>query len=189
MAAHGGLRVTDMGPGKAWAARPLIVSSDYLAEFERHVLLGFSGISRLSGDYARKNISNILAGNTDRELSEIRGLADEGIDAFEAAADYQDIGMLLRKGWQLKRRLAEGVSSDWMDTLYASALKAGAFGGKLMGAGGGGFFFFVAPPERHEAIKRVLSAIRVWVPFRIDRSGSQVVFFNDDQPVLEHAEL
>ena len=71
-----------------------------------------------------------------------------------------------------------GISSDWMDQLYQAALTAGAYGGKLMGAGGGGFFFFLAPPDRHQAVKEALPQVRVWVPFEIDFSGSRVIFFN-----------
>ena len=68
-----------------------------------------------------------------------------------------------------------------MDDLYTTALKIGAFGGKLMGVGGGGFFFFIAPPEKHNKIKKSLSKIiKVWVPFKIDYSGSKVIFYHND---------
>ena len=179
MAAHGGLRVTDMGPGKAWDARPVVVPPDYLLEFERHVLLGYSGISRFSGDHSKKKVANIRAGKTNHELEEISALADEAIGCFESTADFQCLGTLLNRGWQLKRRLADGVSTEWMDALYSSAVNSGAFGGKFMGAGGGGFFFFLAPPERHQAIKESLPNVRVWAPFKIERRGSQVLFFNE----------
>jgi len=85
---------------------------------------------------------------------------------------------LLDRSWQFKRRLAAGVSADWMDELYATALRHGAFGGKLMGAGGGGFFFFLAPPNKHEQIQQALPQIKVWVPFKVDQAGSQVIFYN-----------
>ena len=139
----------------------------------------FSGISRFSGDHSKKNVANIRAGKTDHELVEISALADEAIGCFESMRDFQFLGSLLNKGWQLKRRLADSVSSDWMDSLYSTAISAGAFGGKLMGAGGGGFFFFLATPERHDAIKQSLAAVRVWVPFKVERRGSQVLFFNE----------
>ena len=63
-----------------------------------------------------------------------------------------------------------------MDDLYSTALRYGAFGGKLMGAGGGGFFFFLAPPNKHEQIHNGLSKIKVWVPFKFDHTGSKVIF-------------
>ena len=103
-------------------------------------------------------------------------MAEKAITAFSSNADFKVIGGLLHEGWQLKRRLAERASADWMDDLYSKAIDAGAFGGKLMGAGGGGFFYFLAPPYRHEAIKKSLSNVKVWVPFNIATSGSQVVF-------------
>ena len=67
-----------------------------------------------------------------------------------------------------------------MDDLYQTAIRNGAYGGKLMGAGGGGFFFFLAPPEKHEQIRNSLSKIKVWVPFKIDNTGSQVIFYNEN---------
>ena len=93
---------------------------------------------------------------------------------------FDEIGRLLDKSWHLKRRLADGVSTDWMDDLYQTALRNGAFGGKLMGAGGGGFFFFLAPPNKHQQIRDALSQIKVWVPFKIDNTGSQVIFYNEN---------
>jgi D-glycero-alpha-D-manno-heptose-7-phosphate kinase len=179
MAAHGGLRVTDMGPGKAWDARPVVVPPEYLQTFESHVLLGYSGISRFSGDHSTKKVANIRSGKTNHELEEISALADQAIEAFETTCDFDCLGGLLNTSWQLKRRLADGVSSEWMDALYSTAISAGAFGGKFMGAGGGGFFFFLAPPERHQAIKDALPNVRVWVPFNVERRGSQVLFFNE----------
>ena len=82
------------------------------------------------------------------------------------------------QSWHLKRRLADGISTDWMNDLYQTTLRNGAFGGKLMGAGGGGFFFFLAPPNKHLQIRDALSQIKVWVPFKIDYTGSQVIFYN-----------
>ena len=65
-----------------------------------------------------------------------------------------------------------------MEDLYNTAIRNGALGGKLMGAGGGGFFFFIAPPYKHEKIKHSLPQIKVWVPFKIDKTGPQVIFHN-----------
>ena len=59
--------------------------------------------------------------------------------------------------------------------IYKEAIKAGAFGGKLMGAGGGGFFFFIVPPEKQKEFKDKMYSIKVWVPFKFDTDGSQIV--------------
>jgi D-glycero-alpha-D-manno-heptose-7-phosphate kinase len=75
----------------------------------------------------------------------------------------------------LKRQLAEGVSEEWIDEIYDASLKHGSLGGKLMGAGGGGFFFFLVPPEKQEKFKEQMSSIKVWVPFKFDTEGSQII--------------
>ncbi|MEI7450732.1 MAG: hypothetical protein WCJ75_14030, partial [Desulfomonile sp.] len=177
MAAHGGFRALELRPGSKWQTRELIVPGDYLQALEQHVLLGFSGISRTADEHARAQIENICCGKTTAELKEIHGLASEALELIKHQANLEEIGRLLDKSWRLKRCLADGISSDWMDDMYDTALRHGAFGGKLMGAGGGGFFFFLAPPYRHARIKEALPQIKVWVPFKIDFSGSRVIFY------------
>ncbi|MFN0116717.1 MAG: kinase, partial [Elusimicrobiota bacterium] len=68
-----------------------------------------------------------------------------------------------------------------IDLLYERARKAGAYGGKLLGAGGGGFIFFFAPPEIHDRIKKAVPEVKVWVPFKFESDGSQIIFHTDQQ--------
>jgi D-glycero-alpha-D-manno-heptose-7-phosphate kinase len=180
MAAHGGFQIIGLGPGAKWQTQELVTSEDYLKNLQDHVLMGFSGISRTADKHAKAKIDNIQQCKTTSELREIQAIAAEAVGLLKRKAEIQEIGRLLDKSWQLKRRLADGLSSDWMDDLYRTALAAGAYGGKLMGAGGGGFFFFLAPPERHQAVKEVLPQVKVWVPFEIDFSGSRVIFLNSN---------
>jgi D-glycero-alpha-D-manno-heptose-7-phosphate kinase len=176
MAAHGGLQIIELGRGAKWQTQEVVTSPEYLEDLQRHVLMGFSGISRTADAHARVKIENIKQGKTTTELREIQAIAGEAVGLVKKKAEMREIGRLLDKSWQLKRRLAAGLSSDWMDELYRSALRAGAYGGKLMGAGGGGFFFFLAPPEKHAAVKEALPQVKVWVPFEMDFSGSRVIF-------------
>ncbi len=178
MASYGGLRIIEMGPQNNWSVRHLPLPSEYLRLFEQHILMGFSGVRRFSNGYAQKNIEKIRENKNGQELEGISHLAEMAIDAFAANVDFKVIGDLLHQSWQLKRRLADGTTDNWMDTLYSTAVNAGAFGGKLMGAGGGGFFYFLAPPFRHDAIKKSLPNVKVWVPFTLDHGGSKVVFFD-----------
>jgi len=180
MATHGGFQIIEMGPDANWNTKSMLLPKDYLSSLEDHVLLGFSGISRFSEQHAKNKVDNIKRGKTNIELQTIYALTQEALKAFQNQAGFDEIGRFLDQSWQCKRRLAEGVSSDWMDDLYQTAIKNGAFGGKLMGAGGGGFFFFLAPPNKHQQIREALSQIKVWVPFKIDHSGSQVIFSNED---------
>ena len=178
MAAHGGFRILKLGPGPMWSVKEIILPQDYLLALEQHVILGFSGISRTAEQHAKSKVENIKHGKITDELQAINGFAQEALKAFQGKASFDQVGRLLDQSWQQKRRLAVGVSEDWMDDLYSTAIRHGAFGGKLMGAGGGGFFFFLAPPNKHEKIRNELSKIKVWVPFKIDLTGSQVIFYN-----------
>ena len=176
MAAHGGIRIIDMGPNSELSSTPLFLSHDYIKYFESHFLLGYSGISRTGSDFAEEKIQNIKNKKTESELYGLSEIAENAINLIAAQSEMQKIGELLSQSWILKRQLASHLLNDWMDELIATGIQAGAFGGKIMGAGGGGFFYFVAPPEKHAAIKLALPNIKVWVPVRIAKQGTQIIF-------------
>jgi D-glycero-alpha-D-manno-heptose-7-phosphate kinase len=178
LAAFGGMQMIHISPNGEYEVRPMILPPDYLKKFEDHILLGFTGLTRFSTNVAGKHIASIENGTSSME--EIHSLARQGIEALSAQADFSEIGRLLEDGWHIKKSNADGVSNKDMDDLYQTARKAGAFGGKLLGAGGGGFFMFLAPPETHKKIKNALSKIKVWVPFKFDTTGAQVIFHTDE---------
>jgi D-glycero-alpha-D-manno-heptose-7-phosphate kinase len=90
-----------------------------------------------------------------------------------------DLGSLINEGWLRKRSLASGVTNTKIDEIYDAAMSAGAFGGKLLGAGGGGFMLFIAPPEAQPKIRERLKDL-ILVDIEIGASGSQVVIFEPD---------
>lgn len=176
MASYGGMKIIEMGPGKQWSAKSLILPQDYQKEFESHIILGFSGVSRIANEHAREQIESIESGKSADQLFNILELANEAVKAFTENTDMDNLGKILDQSWKAKRSISSGTSMKWMNDLYKTAMKNGAWGGKLLGAGGGGFFAFIAPPKRHEKIKNALSKIKVWVPFKIDFTGSQIIF-------------
>lgn len=173
MAAHGGIQIIHMNGD--WRTESLNVSDDYMNELEGHIMLGFSGISRIAEVQAKKKVDNIKAGLNHNLLKETVNLAESAINSLAKETDMSIIGKLLDDGWRLKRGLAEGVTQNWIDDIYNESLKAGSFGGKLMGAGGGGFFMFIVPPEKQKDFKKKMESIKVWVPFRFDKQGSQII--------------
>jgi D-glycero-alpha-D-manno-heptose-7-phosphate kinase len=82
----------------------------------------------------------------------------------------------MHEGWLLKRSLSDKVSTDAIDFLYEEALRAGASGGKIMGAGGGGFLLLVVKPELQDQVRDRLKHL-IHVPFQFDDSGSRVVLY------------
>jgi len=174
MAAHGGIKVLDLS-GANMNVRDLRISDSYVDDFESHIMLGFSGISRLSEVQAKKQVDSIKEGKSTKTLEEMQELTRFAIEAFESHASFYEIGLLLQHQWKLKRTLADSVSNEHINSIYNAAIEAGAYGGKLMGAGGGGFFMFLAPPESHQKIKDALKQINVWIPFKFDYEGSKII--------------
>lgn len=168
----------EMGPGSDYRVSPLVLPPDYLKALQDNVLLGFTGLTRVASEVARAQIENIENGQS--RMDEVMTIAREALDLVNRRADFDGIGKLLDHSWEIKRSFAAGVSSREIDSLYAVARGAGAWGGKLLGAGGGGFMMFLAPPKRHEGIKEALRPLRVWVPSTFATDGARVVFHTDD---------
>jgi D-glycero-alpha-D-manno-heptose-7-phosphate kinase len=174
MAAYGGIKVLELS-GANTKVRDLRVSDGYVDDFESHIMLGFSGISRLSEVQAKKQVDSIKEGKSTKTLEEMQELTRFAIEAFESHASFYEIGLLLQHQWKLKRTLTDSVSNSNINSIYEAAIEAGAYGGKLMGAGGGGFFMFLAPPDAHQKIKDRLKQINVWIPFKFDYEGSKII--------------
>ena len=181
LSANGGFRIIEMGPeigGQGYRVTPLILPPEFIENLRQHVLLGFTGLTRVASDIAREQIAKMEKGET--RVSELLSIAKEALHLFRNHADVDCLGKLLHHTWLLKRSLAHGITTPEIDELYEAGLAAGAYGGKIMGAGGGGFIMFLAPPECHARIKEALSNIRVWVPFNFETHGAQVIFYNDE---------
>lgn len=177
LATYGGVQLISMGPGNKWNTSPLdfFFSRDYKNHFESHVMLGFSGVSRFAENQAKKKVDNIKNGLNFSLLSQMNSITEEALLLFSTQSEMKNIGHLMQENWLLKRNLAQGVTEKWIDDIYNKAIKNGAYGGKLMGAGGGGFFLFLVPPEKQESFKNTLHEIKVWVPFKLDSNGSQIM--------------
>ncbi len=180
IAAHGGSNIIGINPGEDYTVSPLMLSKDYKKHLEKHIMLGFSGVKRLSSDNAGKVIKQIEEGKIDPQMREIQSIAFEGLNRLSESAEIESIGKLIDASWKIKKSLSPTVTCDFFENIYGEAIKAGAFGGRLLGAGGGGFFMLLAPPEKHDEIKDKLSAVKVWVPFNFELSGAQVILHTED---------
>jgi D-glycero-alpha-D-manno-heptose-7-phosphate kinase len=138
----------------------------------------FTGISRLAPVVAQTVIDNLK--QRSGELKAMQEMVGRAIELLASpAADILEFGRLLNESWMLKRRLSDRVSNSEVDALYETATRAGAIGGKLLGAGGGGFvLLFVRPEDR----ARVTAAVRklITVPFKFDMSGCRIALYQPD---------
>jgi D-glycero-alpha-D-manno-heptose-7-phosphate kinase len=176
MAAYGGIKVLELS-GANIKVRDLRIPDSYFEDLEEHIMLGFSGISRLSEVQAKKQVDSIKEGKSVQTLEAMQKLTNEALRIFEheSSSAIKDIGLLLQEQWNYKRTLTDSVANSDINSIYDAAIQAGAYGGKLMGAGGGGFFMFLAPPDAHQKIKDALKQINVWIPFNFDYEGSKII--------------
>jgi D-glycero-alpha-D-manno-heptose-7-phosphate kinase len=107
-------------------------------------------------------------------LREIKNITYTARDELKAG-NLESIGALLHKSWKLKKSLASKISNSYIDSIYDSALKAGATGGKITGAGGGGFLLLYCAPEKQESVRSALNQLQE-LPFQLEPDGTKVIF-------------
>lgn len=174
-AAHGGFNLIEFQTTGEINVHPVTIPMERLQQLNDHLLLFYTGLSRTSSQVAASYVTNLE--NKERQLRLYGEMVKEALAILASSRSLLDFGRLLDDAWKLKRSLAQGVSNGEIDETYATALKSGAVGGKLLGAGGGGFLLVFAAPENHAAIKAKLNNL-LEIPFRFERSGSQVIFFD-----------
>ena len=113
----------------------------------------------------------------------MHAMVDEAIDIL-MDGNLDDFGLLLDETWQKKRSLSKVVSNSQVDEIYASAIDAGALGGKLSGAGAGGFLLLYVPVEKQPDVKQKLSHL-IHVPFSFELKGSQIIFYDQHKEYKE----
>lgn len=148
------------------------ISPDKKRGLENSLLLYYTGRTRKSSDVLRGQKENIH--NSIKDLSELRDLAYRARDAL-LEGTYDDFGDLLHRGWELKRKINKMTSNETIDTIYKTARKSGALGGKILGAGGGGFLLLYCKRNKQDDVRQSLNKLRE-LPFRFERDGTKVIF-------------
>jgi D-glycero-alpha-D-manno-heptose-7-phosphate kinase len=174
-AAFGGLNFFRFNSDDTVEVEPVPCRAETLADLEQRALLVYTGQTR-DANLILEQQSNATADQFD-VLRAMRDLTDEMRHALAGDGDLDRFAALLHEGWELKRSLGCGISNDQINEWYAVARRAGALGGKLLGAGGGGFVLLIAPPWRHRAIREALGRPRE-LPFKISRNGSRIIFIH-----------
>ena len=145
---------------------------------EKRLMLFFTGFSRLSFKIQEKT-RNRLSSRIEI-LLEMKRLVDEAERILiDEKTSLDDFGRLLDYGWRLKREINQEISTDEVDILYERAKKAGALGGKLLGAGGGGFLLLYVTPERWKEVQQALAGL-MHVPFQFEKSGTEMIYYAPD---------
>ena len=178
LAAYGGLNHITFLPNGEISVRPVTIAPERMAELNSHLMLFYTGIKRTASNVAESYVNGIE--DKKRQLRVIQGLVDESVSILSSGRDITAFGELLHEAWGAKRDLSARVSNSHVDEIYDQAISAGAVGGKLIGAGGGGFLLLFVPPSRQKAVKERLNKL-IYVPFKFEFSGSQIIFFDQEQ--------
>lgn len=154
---------------------PITLPKEKLDCLQNHLMLIFTGFSRFSSKIAAEQIKN--TSNRKSELSLIRQMVDHAVEILNSNRDIEDFGKLLAESWNLKKRLSTKITTFEINSIYETALRNGALGGKLLGAGGGGFMLLFVPPEKRKKVKKSLKDL-LEIQFNFESSGSQIVYYN-----------
>lgn len=174
-AAFGGLNRIDFKDGN-FSVHPIIISPERKKELDENLLLFYTGIQRFSSEIQ----ADTFAKPTDKvqQLKDMLALVNEAEKVLcDRDASLNEFGRMLDTTWKLKRGTGVKVSNGSIDELYSKAIKAGALGGKLLGAGGGGFLLFYCEKDKQEALKAALGQLMI-VPFHFENEGTQILYYN-----------
>ncbi len=184
LATYGGLNRIVFPQGGDISVIPITIDRSRVAELNAHMMLFYTGIKRTAAHVAESYVNNIQSRG--RQMSEFQRLVGDALSLLNGSSDIVFFGKLLHEAWCIKKSLSTHVTNESVDDLYNRALKLGAIGGKLLGAGGGGFMLLFAPPDAQKKIIATFSNL-IYVPFQFENAGSQVIFYDprDNHPDLD----
>ncbi len=182
-AAYGGVNRISFLKNGDFTVRPMTLKPERLAELNSHLMLFYTGIKRTASEVA----SSYAVGMEERAalLTRMHDCVEQSCAILNSGQSMTAFGELLHQSWQAKRALSDKVSNARVDGLFEDARKAGALGGKLLGAGGGGFILLFVPPERQARVRKQLNRL-IEVPFEFEFSGSQIIFIDTEEDFAKH---
>ena len=188
-AAFGGLNVFEFRPDGVVDVKPVLLDYKKRLLLEDHLLLFYTGITRAAGSVLMEQKSNI-----DKKFETLKDMSDS-VPEFSAkllAGDAASMGKMLHEGWLRKKTLASNISNSVIDGLYEAGMSAGAWGGKITGAGGGGCIMFLAPIDKKPIIRKAVAKVATEnnlaefkeIPVKFVQAGAEVMFNGDQQTTL-----
>lgn len=175
IAAYGGLQHIRFNRDDTVFVDPIICKEDTKRMLKAKLMLFYTGITRISSSILTEQKSKTKVNKG--YLENIYSLSQEMLNCM-IENKFDRVGDILNKGWILKRNLASGISTSEIDDYYYKALKSGAKGGKLLGAGGGGFLLFYCDQEKQDNVRKELSGLKE-VLFAFEPQGSKIIYISD----------
>ena len=159
---------------------PVIISPERKRQLNDNLMMFFTGFTRFSS-YVQMANNAKTSENKKERLKKMYELVDEAEAVLtNKERDLDDFGRLLDVTWRLKKGTGDAVSTSSIDELYEKGIKAGALGGKLLGAGGGGFLVFYVQPEKQKMVKEAMKDL-MHIPFRFEDGGTRVIHYSPEE--------
>ena len=174
-AAYGGLNVIEFNPDGTVIVNPVNIIDEIRDQLDQNLKLYYLGNQRSASAILSEQKKNTLVEDKFKALEHMVSLVYKLRDSLEAGK-LDDFGALMHENWLLKQQLASGITSPQITETYDAGLKAGALGGKLLGAGGGGFMLFYTPAEVHKTLDITMKNIGA-TPFEflMETEGSKLI--------------
>jgi len=173
---YGGLNIFSFYENEIVGVQPIIYKSKTLKELENSLMLFYIGNKRSASNMLKQQNKNIKKNFS--ILKSMKLQVDKTKNIIEQGRNLNRIGKILNEGWTLKKKLSKKITSKRIDLIYNSALKNGALGGKVLGAGGGGFLLLYVTKNKQKLIRRKFKKL-YQMPFKIDQSGTRITYFEN----------
>lgn len=176
--AFGGLNLIEFLKDGHVNVEPIAISRESKGVLEKNIMMFYTKIQRSASQILEKQKYFMHDSDKFGLVSEMIPFVYKLREAlYQGHFDY--LGEVLHKGWLLKREISKDISTDNIDSYYKEALKAGAIGGKLLGAGGGGFLLFYCPQKKQEQVRKALKDL-FELKFTFDYEGSKVIYIGEN---------
>ncbi len=176
-AAYGGMNLIEFD-ATGFKVKPVIISASKRQLLQTSLMVFYTGQTRFASEVLEEQVRNTRAMSKDAYLKRMHAMVYEAADLISNAPEQELLGRLgglLGESWELKKQLSSQVSNGFIDDIYQKAVRAGALGGKIAGAGGGGFVFFFVPLEKQASVRKALADL-LEVNFNFDSQGSSIIY-------------
>lgn len=171
----GGMNTIEFFKDGTFDVTPVILNKEKIDLLQKHMVLCFTGFTRIASEIAKTYMGSLEKRKV--EIMAMQDMVGRAMDVFQKSGNLiEDFGSLLNEYWALKKNLSDNVSNPEIDQIYEAAMKAGAAGGKLLGAGGGGFLLLMIKPGMHQKVYESLKGL-TFTSFRFDYTGSKIVVY------------
>lgn len=176
--AVGGMKFIRFLPDDTVEVEPVVMKNSVKAELNNNLLLFYTGLTHSAGEVLKEQNANVMS--AEDKFNNMVRMTELAYEMREAVVkgDLSRFGDILNENWLLKRSMASTISNGMIDDYYELALRSGAKGGKLLGAGGGGFLLFYCEKEYQPRLRSALSNL-IELPFDMESGGTKVIYIGE----------